>query len=1007
MRRIGLEKINLCAILTVFISLKIFAAPCSSPSKPEGSIIFNSDYNVPQYCDGTNWIAMGAKNTGLTSPLHYIKSVTISSQTANQVWGDGSFLYVADDGTGIDVYRVNATTGDLTFTATEKTIATNSRSVWADVNFIYVADNFSGVDVYKVDPSTGTLTFKATDTVNSTNARGVFSDGTFLYVADGAGGGLDVYTVNSSTGSLTFKTTDTVSATNCRGVWGNGSFVFLADFSAGVQVYTADAGSGALTLKASNSTNSTQALFVWGDSDFLYVADGTGGIDVYTVNPVTGALTFKSTNTTNTIDARGVWKDNDYLYVADYAGGLDVYSVNAVTGALTLVVSDSTHSTQASGVWGDGSYIFVADFSGGIDVYARYNPSAPGYCYSPSKSAGAIMYNPDYRKMQYCDGSTWHILNPNYTAWGVTFNGSLQLSWPSSFGIDSTKGLASFWFRRSNGNSAQQIIFCVEGGTANCRFQIDLTTGHQLHIRGNSSGGAQPGTTRMEMTGSTAITDTNWHHALISFDGADTTGCTTTVSTGNCKIYLDGVAETVTVNTTFANIDIDFTRTGYSLGTFQGGTNGFFGDLADFYFNMGTYLDLSQSANREKFRASNGYPVELGSNGAQPTGTVPEIFFSDSQKTKWLINKGTPQDWVNTGGFLNKANTSPSLPCSHSTLLKFETTDTTNTGNAGRIWVNNDYIFVVDGGTAIDAYTFNGSTLTYKGTVNVTVNNLWSDGTFIYVAAGNAGLRIYTFDGTSFTLKSFDSSNSTNARGVWGETKVGTKLAYVGDGIGGIDVYEVNPTTGVLTFKTTDAVNIVAGDAVWADGTFIYVSESSNFTIYTYDVGTSVLTIKKNSGALAVDAQSFWGDGTYIYTSPSSGANPVWAYFYDRVDLFAKGSYTTESTPAASVWGDGTYIYVAGNQSGLDVLIFDGTTFSVVAESDPAYTTQGAYGVGLKGSFIIVGDGSGGVDVYRKQVNFGACTCSSPTGKEGTLVYNIDYHVLQYCDGRQWRSIGK
>ena len=31
---------------------------CSSPSAPEGTIIYNFDHHVPQYCDGDNWILM-------------------------------------------------------------------------------------------------------------------------------------------------------------------------------------------------------------------------------------------------------------------------------------------------------------------------------------------------------------------------------------------------------------------------------------------------------------------------------------------------------------------------------------------------------------------------------------------------------------------------------------------------------------------------------------------------------------------------------------------------------------------------------------------------------------------------------------------------------------------------------------------------------------------------------------------------------------------------------------
>ena len=34
-----------------------------------------------------------------------------------------------------------------------------------------------------------------------------------------------------------------------------------------------------------------------------------------------------------------------------------------------------------------------------------------------------------------------------------------------------------------------------------------------------------------------------------------------------------------------------------------------------------------------------------------------------------------------------------------------------------------------------------------------------------------------------------------------------------------------------------------------------------------------------------------------------------------------------------------------------------------------------------------------------------AGTCSSPTGNEGTITYNKDYHMMQFCNGTNWMSM--
>jgi hypothetical protein len=50
----------------------VYAADCTAPNGPEGQIIYNQDWHVPQYCDGTSWVAAGpfpgAGGPGCTGP---------------------------------------------------------------------------------------------------------------------------------------------------------------------------------------------------------------------------------------------------------------------------------------------------------------------------------------------------------------------------------------------------------------------------------------------------------------------------------------------------------------------------------------------------------------------------------------------------------------------------------------------------------------------------------------------------------------------------------------------------------------------------------------------------------------------------------------------------------------------------------------------------------------------------------------------------------------------------
>ncbi|NCC23335.1 MAG: hypothetical protein EOM26_12890, partial [Alphaproteobacteria bacterium] len=39
--------------------------------------------------------------------------------------------------------------------------------------------------------------------------------------------------------------------------------------------------------------------------------------------------------------------------------------------------------------------------------------------------------------------------------------------------------------------------------------------------------------------------------------------------------------------------------------------------------------------------------------------------------------------------------------------------------------------------------------------------------------------------------------------------------------------------------------------------------------------------------------------------------------------------------------------------------------------------------------------------------NGGGGSCTSPDGTEGTMIYNADDSVMQYCNGAEWIGVGK
>ena len=190
------------------------------------------------------------------------------------VWGDGSFIYLANGLVGIHSYSVDGS-GNLTHIDSDNP-GGFSLGVWGDGSFIYLANEGGGIHSYSVDGS-GNLTHIDSDDQGDL-AYDVWGDGSFIYLAN-RGGGIHSYSVDGS-GNLTHIDSDNPGDL-AYGVWGDGSFIYLANWEGGIHSYSVD-GSGHLTWIDSDDPGDS-AEGVWGDGSFIYLANGFGGIHSYKV----------------------------------------------------------------------------------------------------------------------------------------------------------------------------------------------------------------------------------------------------------------------------------------------------------------------------------------------------------------------------------------------------------------------------------------------------------------------------------------------------------------------------------------------------------------------------------------------------------------------------------------------------------------------------------------------------------------------------------------------------
>lgn len=190
---------------------------------------------------------------------------------------------------------------------------------------------------------------------------------------------------------------------------------------------------------------------------------------------------------------------------------------------------------------------------------------------------------------------------------------------------DTKTGILSVWLLQDAfvGGIADFVFQCfsASGSADALDFYISNPGG------GNVKWGVQAykdtlGGLTMDGIMSSAVSLGTWHHVLLAWDLAAAT----------FQGYVDGSANWTAGPSTVltANNNIKFST---AANTYVGGGNdgaseaaGYDGGIAELYFAGGQYLDISNSANRAKFRDAGGHPVSLGTDGSLPTGTKPWLY---------------------------------------------------------------------------------------------------------------------------------------------------------------------------------------------------------------------------------------------------------------------------------------------------------------------------------------------------------------------------------------------
>lgn len=249
----------------------------------------------------------------------------------------------------------------------------------------------------------------------------------------------------------------------------------------------------------------------------------------------------------------------------------------------------------------------------------------------------AVMMAAFHNPQILCDAATFDGSN-DYMTRGAALTGGTN---------DEDYGVISVWVKHSaSGDGTNRDIFSSEtdAGFEKTWLRINTQDKFNLQLEGEVTfqvvdhfSGIKGG-------------DTSWHHVLYSWDNAGQ----------NFSFSYDDVgSDSPPGNQEFEGVD--FANNDWVIGADYAAGKKYFGDMAELYISLGTYLDFSLVANRRKFISAGGKPVHLGADGSMPTGTAAIVYqhLDDGEAVaNFATNAGTGGNFSITGTLVTAAGPS-------------------------------------------------------------------------------------------------------------------------------------------------------------------------------------------------------------------------------------------------------------------------------------------------------------------------------------------------------------
>ena len=253
---------------------------------------------------------------------------------AVSMWYQGGYLYVAENSagggtSGIEAWSFNGTT----FTkAYSYTTSVNPQWIWGDGTYIYVADDTNGLKAFS--SSLSLLATYGPTQVSGINVVSVMGDGTYIYITDNGHSKIRTLTYSGGASFTVPAGTSTISGktTNPGGLFVEGSYIYVGSGSFYVYTYNGTSFTTVGSLPVSTLGNYAQDVEqIYVKNSIIYFGISTMA---YAFNTGTGVFTFLGTlpvlNLVGNSPGQSFWSDGTYVYWPDSAS-------SSATAALSIV----------------------------------------------------------------------------------------------------------------------------------------------------------------------------------------------------------------------------------------------------------------------------------------------------------------------------------------------------------------------------------------------------------------------------------------------------------------------------------------------------------------------------------------------------------------------------------------------------------------------------------------------------------------------------------------------